>query len=63
MLEVADLKSETIQVIGQGEAKISNVMESRRRFEYLNKKMDVIKGFNQNKNVKIFGDNQDDVVA
>ena len=63
MLEVADLKSETINVIGQGEKQISKVMASRRKYEYLEKKMDVIKGFQGNKNLKIFGDNQDDVLA
>jgi len=63
MLEVADLKSETINVIGQGEKQISKVMASRRKYEYLDKKMDVIKGFQNNKNLKIFGDNQDDVLA
>jgi len=57
MFEIADLKSETIAVIGKGEAQISNVMESRRKYEYLDRKMDVIKGFKSNKNVKIFGDN------
>lgn len=45
MLEVADLKAETINVIGQGEKSISKVMASRRKYEYLDKKMDVIKGF------------------
>jgi|TARA_B110000285_G_C15072654_1_gene588871 hypothetical protein len=63
MLEVADLKAETINVIGQGEKNIAKVMASRRKYEYLDKKMDVIKGFQHNKNLKIFGDNQDDVVA
>jgi hypothetical protein len=38
-------------------------MASRRKYEYLDKKMDVIKGFQGNKNLKIFGDNQDDVLA
>lgn len=63
MLEVADLKADTINVIGQGEKNISKVMASRRKYEYLDKKMDVIKGFQSNKNLKIFGDNQDDVVS
>jgi hypothetical protein len=38
-------------------------MESRRKYEYLDKKMEVIKGFKDNKNLKIFGDNSDDVIA
>ena len=42
MLEVADLKAETINVIGKGEKNISKVMASRRKYEYLDKKMDVI---------------------
>lgn len=49
MLEVADLKSETINVIGQGEKQISKVMASRRKYEYLDKKMDVIKGFQRDR--------------
>lgn len=38
-------------------------MQSRRKYEYLNKKLDVIKAFKDNGNLKIFGDNQDDVLA
>ena len=38
-------------------------MQSRRKYEYLNKKLDVIKSFKDNRNLKIFGDNQDDVLA
>lgn len=63
MLEVADIKAETINVIGDGESKISNVMQSRRKYEHLNKKLEVIKMFRHNENLKIFGDNQDDVLA
>jgi murein L,D-transpeptidase YafK len=63
MLEVADTKADTINTIGNGEAAISNVMQSRRKFEYLGKKLDVIKAFKDNKNLKIFGDNQDDILS
>ncbi len=37
------MKALTTQTIGQGEAQISNVMQSRRKFEFLNKKLDLIK--------------------
>ena len=63
MLEIADLKADTINTIGNGEAQISAVMQSRRKFEYLGKKLDVIKAFKHNKNLKIFGDNQDDILS
>lgn len=63
MLEIADLKADTINTIGNGEAQIAQVMASRRKFEYLNKKLDVIKAFKDNKNLKIFGDNQDDILS
>lgn len=63
MLEIADLKAETISVIGNGEAQIANVMAARRKYEHLNRKLDVIKAFKNNQNLKIFGDNQDDVLA
>jgi hypothetical protein len=38
-------------------------MASRRKYEYLNSKMDVIKSFKDNKNLKIFGNNSDDALA
>lgn len=63
MLEIADLKADTINTIGNGEAQVSTVMQSRRKFEYLGKKLDVIKAFKDNKNLKIFGDNQDDILS
>lgn len=63
MLEIADLKAQTIGIIGKGEQSVAKVMQSRRKYEYLNGKMDVISGFQNNKNLKIFGDNQDDALA
>ena len=63
MLEVAEKKAETIQIIGQGEAQISDVMKSRRHYEYLNEKLEVIKAFKNNQNLKVFGDNNDDVMS
>jgi len=32
-------------------------MQSRRKYEYLDKKLEVIKAFKNNENLKIFGDN------
>ena len=43
MQEVSELKASTIQAIGEGEQKISKVMQSRRKYDYLEKKLDVIK--------------------
>ena len=63
MLEIADLKADTINTIGNGEAQIADVMQSRRKYEYMNKKLDVVKAFKDNKNLKIFGDNQDDILS
>ena len=63
MLEIANMKAETISIIGEGESKISSVMQSRRKYEHLNKKLDVIEAFKDNKNLKIFGDNKDDVLS
>jgi len=63
MLEIANLKADTINTIGNGEAQVAQVMTSRRKYEYLGKKLDVIKAFKDNKNLKIFGDNQDDILS
>ena len=38
-------------------------MQSRRKYEYLNKKLGVIENFRHNKNLQIFGDSSDDVLA
>ena len=62
-LEIASLKAQTIQTVGEAESNIAKVMESRRKFEYLNKKLDVIEGFKHNSNLHVFGDNNDDVLA
>ncbi len=62
-LEIADLKAQTIQTTGEAESAISKVMQSRRKYEYLNKKLEVIKSFKDNANLHVFGDNNDDVLA
>ena len=63
MNEIANLKADTINTIGKGEQDVAAVMASRRKFEYLGKKLDVIRAFKDNKNLKIFGDNQDDILS
>ena len=63
MAEIAQLKAETIETIGSGEAAISKVMQSRRMYEHLNQKLNTIEAFQNNKNLKIFGDNNDDVLS
>jgi len=63
MREIADVKAQIIQTVGEGEKSIATVMQSRRKYEHLNKKLDIIKGFKQNDNLKIFGNNNDDVLA
>lgn len=63
MLDIADQKADTINTVGQGEKDISQVMQSRRKYEHLNKKLEVIRAFKHNKNLRIFGDNNDDVLS
>ena len=63
MLEIADTKCETINTIGSGEEKIKDVMKERRKYEYLNKKLGVIEAFKNNQNLKVFGDQKDDVLS
>ena len=63
MLEVADLKAETLKVIGEGEVEIADVIASRRKFEFLQSQCDVIQSMGSNKNLKIFGDNNDDALS
>ena len=63
MQEIAEVKAQTTEIIGAGEAQIAKVMASKRKYEHLNKKLEVIEEFKNNKNLKIFGDNNDDVMS
>lgn len=63
MQEIAGIKAKTIETIGTGEASIAKVMASRRKYEHLDAKLDVIRSFKNNSNLKIFGDNNDDVLS
>jgi hypothetical protein len=38
-------------------------MEARRKYEHLNAKLKVIEGFKENPHLKIFGDNNDNVLS
>ena len=38
-------------------------MNARRKYEVLNSKLEVIESFKHNKNLKVFGNNKDDVLT
>lgn len=63
MAEIAELKSQTIEIKSNGESQIAKVMEARRKYEHLNAKVETIAAFKSNSNLKIFGDNSDDVLS
>lgn len=55
-LEIAEVKAQTIQTVGEGESAIGKVMESRRKYEYLNSKLGVIEQFKNSTNLHVYGD-------
>ncbi len=63
MSEVADKNSEAIRIQGTTEGELAKVLASRRQYEFLNKKLDVVKAIGQNPNIKIFGNQSDNVVS
>jgi uncharacterized protein affecting Mg2+/Co2+ transport len=63
MLEVAEVKSKTLQVIGEGEVQAQDVLAARRKYEYLEQKLEVLRSFRHNQNLKVFGENKDDVLS
>ena len=63
MLDVADLNAKTTEITGKGEANIAKVMASRRKYEHLEQKLKAVNGFKNNKNVKVFGTSNDDVIS
>jgi hypothetical protein len=48
MKEIAQMKSDTIEIVANGEGNISKVMTCRRKYEHLNAKTEVIKAFQGN---------------
>ena len=63
MLEVSEVKAKTVETQGSGESQIGKVMAARRKYEHLAAKLQTIEAFQSNPNLKIFGDNNDDVLA
>ncbi len=63
MLEVADLGVETTKIIGESEVRIKSVMQSRRKYQYLMKQLQVVKALKTNTNVKIFEQNDSDSIT
>ena len=63
MLDIANVKAKTIEIVADGEKKIGSVIKSRRNYEYLHAKLKSVEMFKQNSNIKIFGDNNDDVIS
>lgn len=63
MQEIADMVAKTTEVQGNGEKQVATVMASRRKFLQLDAKLKVIEAFETNPNLKIFGDNNDNVLS
>ena len=62
-MEIAALKAQTIQTVGEAESAIAQVMQSRRKYEYLNKKLQVIEDMKNSSNLVVFGENHDDPIT
>ena len=61
--EVAAMKAEQIQEEAKVEVEIAKVLTSRRKYEYLGKKLEVIRSLGQNPNIKIFGNQNDSAIS
>lgn len=62
MAAVADKNSESIKIEGDAESQLTSVLKQRREYEYLYKKLEVVKAIGRNSNVKIFGNTNDTAV-
>ncbi len=63
MNSVADKNAESLKIEGEAEGQLTKVLGSRRKFEYLNKKLEVIEAIGKNPNIKIFGNQSDNVIS
>jgi hypothetical protein len=61
--QISSMKAEQIQEEAKVEAEIAKVLSSRRKYEYLTEKLKVIQNLGNNPNVKIFGNQNDNVVS
>jgi hypothetical protein len=57
------MKADQIMEEAKVESDIAKVLASRRRFEYLSQKLEVIRALGKNPNIKIFGNQNDNVVS
>lgn len=63
MSAVAEKNAEATKIEGQAEAELTKVLGLRRLYEYLNSKLEVIKSMGKNANLKIFGNQHDNVIS
>ncbi len=61
--KVAEKNADSIKIEGQAEGELSKVLSLRRLYEYLNKKLDVVKQIGLNPNLKIFGNSDDSSIS
>lgn len=63
MSQVAEKNAEAVKVEGQAEGELNKVLGSRRLYEYLNTKLQVIRAMGTNANLKIFGNSNDNQLS
>jgi hypothetical protein len=56
---VALKNAEAVKIQGQGENDLKGVLGLRRLYQFLNTKLEIIRGMSQNPNLKIFGNSDD----
>lgn len=59
MEQNADMNAEVTKLEGNVEAELAKVLASRRQYEYLNSKLEILKTLSNNPNLKVFGNQQD----
>eukprot|EP00347_Sterkiella_histriomuscorum_P018054 403346966 len=61
--KVAEKNAEAIKIEGIAEGELQKVLSLRRLYEYLNKKLDVVRQIGQNPNLKIYGNTDDSALS
>ena len=63
MSKVAEMNAEVTRMEGQTEAELAKVLANRRQYEYMNAKLEAFKAIGENSNLKIFGNQKDDMMS